>query len=290
MFRSLSVTSPTCPACGASDARPFTRGAADAHRRVERPYAFLRCTRCRLRFQTVTTDTAARLYAELEDVADHSAAPARSALRADEDVLAELARRTTGRRLLDVGAGDGYFLEAARRAGFDCVGTDVSERLAETARARAGVPVHVGQLQALGLEAASFDVVNLEQVLMYVPEPRPLLAEVCRLLRPGGIVRVREYDADSLSARAQGRRYWMYSPTRVNVWTRPALEAAARAAGLRIARVYRGTEASLASWLAAERRPGLRTTLKTAAQFAARRVGVGPIAVGADTAFHLEAY
>src|SRR5207253_2472600 len=143
----------------------------------------------------------------------------RRELRCDGDVIRTFARLLPGRRLLDVGSGDGWFLAAARDADFDCTGTDVSERLAELARRRSGAPVLVGELGDLDLAPESFDLVNLDAVLMYVADPRSLLRHIARLLRPGGICRIREFDADSLAARVKGKSYWMYAPTHVSVWT-----------------------------------------------------------------------
>jgi SAM-dependent methyltransferase len=280
-----------CPACAGPSTRPYLSGHRDRMRVVARPFSFTRCDDCGLRFQNVGTDEAASLYADFEDIAEVTKKAARRALRAEDDVLDVIEglcrERRLGRRLLDIGAGDGWLLAAARRRGFHAIGTDVSERLADVARLRSGADVLVGQLDKLRLPEGSFDIVNLDQVLMYVPSPRQFLAEVRRVLSPGGLVRVREYDAHSLSARWAGRRYWMYAPTRVQVWTRRAVREVATGAGLDVARVIAGTEARLKSWLAAERNLSPRAHAKAAAQFVARRFSVGDFAIGADTVFYL---
>src|SRR5207244_2335470 len=118
--------------------------------------------------------------------------------------------------------------------------------------------------------------------LMYVANPRVLLEHIARLLRSGGICRIREADADSLAARAKGKSYWMYAPTHVNVWTGKSIRAVAAAAGLEMFRVIPGTEACLASWLAAARGRGVLRCGRDIIRFLARRIQVFNLRVGAD--------
>jgi SAM-dependent methyltransferase len=279
-----------CPACESDKTKSFLRGDLDPQRAIRRPFHYLRCTECGLRFQSIEGQQKEpeQLY-ELEDTAPRHKENVKRPLRGDAEVLEEIAKHVTGRRLLDVGSGDGYFLKAAKDAGFDAEGVDVTERIAGKAASYAGVKVHVGYLDELKLPAQSYDVINAEQILTFVLEPRKFFAECRRLLRPGGIVRVREYDVDSLSGRVAGKKHWMYSPIHPQVWTRRALEAAWGAAGLHCERSYPGTEATLISWLASNSRKDLPAQLKTVAEFTARRMTLGPIAVAADWAFHLKA-
>ncbi|BDZ58708.1 hypothetical protein GCM10025872_23650 [Barrientosiimonas endolithica] len=56
------------------------------------------------------------------------------------------------------------------------------------------VRVLVGDVHALDLPEASFDVVHAHQVLQHVPEPVRALREMARVTRPGGTVAVRDTD------------------------------------------------------------------------------------------------
>lgn len=240
-----------------------------------------------MRFQTLTAAEAAGLYADVEDAAPSTRMRVRHALSFDDDILDAFSALGVGRRLLDIGSGDGGFLRAAVARGFDCVGVDVSENLAKFASEKSGAPVLVGELTDLGLPRASFDWVNFDQVLSYVTKPRDVAQEVAALLRPGGFCRIREYNPDSLSARLKGKRYWMYAPTIVNVWPPRAIQALAEASGLRVARVIAGTEASLASWLTTARKKTLPRRLTDTILFGMRRVQVGGFRVAADTVYYL---
>jgi ubiquinone/menaquinone biosynthesis C-methylase UbiE len=88
---------------------------------------------------------------------------------------------------LDAGCGDGRYLAAlaaelpARRAG-----TDISERILETARQRVDADFRQGSLEALPFADGEFDLVLCTQVIEHVPDADGAIAELARVLRPGG--------------------------------------------------------------------------------------------------------
>jgi SAM-dependent methyltransferase len=114
--------------------------------------------------------------------------------------------KATQPTLLDVGAATGFFLNLAREVGFQVSGVELSEYAAELARQK-GLDVRSGCLEDQSFEPGAFDVVTLLDVLEHVRDPRMLLAEVHRILAPGGIVVVNTPNADSLAARILGQ-YW----------------------------------------------------------------------------------
>jgi SAM-dependent methyltransferase len=281
------VRSIVCPACGSAQTRPFLSGEKDYHREIRRPFTYYLCEGCRLRFQDTTPEEARGLYGNMENFASSHRQAFRKALHPEAEVVAAIQELAPGPRLLEVGSGDGFFLEAACRAGFECTGVDVSEPVAAIARRRSGAPVLVGDLLSLDLPPESFDVINVDQVLMYVANPRDFVRHIAHLLRPGGVCRIREYDADSLMARVRGQGYWAYGPTRVRIWTTKSICGLAESAGLEVARIVPGTEATLRSWLAARRRPGLWTWLRDASLFWLRKLQVANFRLGADTVYYL---
>ncbi len=87
-----------------------------------------------------------------------------------------------GARVLDVGAGDAPYRELFAHAEY--VTTDWEQSLHEGAL-RADV---IASADALPLEDAAFDMVLLLQVLEHVPDPAAVLAELHRVLKPGGLL------------------------------------------------------------------------------------------------------
>ncbi len=119
-----------------------------------------------------------RLWNELPD-----AAPEHFALRRDF-VLGALEPRS---RVIDVGCGAGWFAEALAGAGFAVVGVEVAQEPVRRARAR--FPelefLVVGERE-LPFPAGSFDGAWLGEVLEHVQDAIGLLAEVARVVVPGG--------------------------------------------------------------------------------------------------------
>jgi 2-polyprenyl-3-methyl-5-hydroxy-6-metoxy-1,4-benzoquinol methylase len=90
-------------------------------------------------------------------------------------------------RLLDFGSGAGYFVERAAQHGWEAHGVEVGA-WAEQAAARCGLKhFHRGQLADQNFADGFFDVVCTSQVLEHLPSPKNELAEIRRVLRPGGL-------------------------------------------------------------------------------------------------------
>jgi SAM-dependent methyltransferase len=112
----------------------------------------------------------------------------------------------SGQRLLDVGCGLG---DAAVALSIDLgdqgevVGIDGSEVMLAEARVRAAdatcrVRFTVGDAGALDEPDASFDAVRTERMLQWVPDPARAVAEMARVLRPGGRVCLTDSDWSTL--------------------------------------------------------------------------------------------
>jgi SAM-dependent methyltransferase len=113
-----------------------------------------------------------------------------------------LLRLSRGQAALEVGCGLGRDTEVMAHQvtpGGHAIGLDLSEELISQAAARTaplGLPLRfeAGSVLALPFEDASFDAVRIERTLQHLPEPAAAMAEVARVLRPGGRLAVLEPD------------------------------------------------------------------------------------------------
>lgn len=106
-----------------------------------------------------------------------------------------------GRDVLDLGAGHGHYARLGRARGARCV---VALDLCASMLAGAPGPALAADADSLPLRADAFDVVIAALVLSYVDRPRTL-AEVARVLRPGGVLLVSDLHAGGV-ARGGWRR------------------------------------------------------------------------------------
>jgi SAM-dependent methyltransferase len=116
-------------------------------------------------------------------------------------------------RLLDVGCGNGAFLARLGGGGWAVEGTDTSPAACALTRAK-GVPVHEGDLAGARFPDGAFDVVTLWHVLEHLTEPLVELAEIRRILRPGGWLAIQVPDADSPTLRLCGEHWFPLSVPR----------------------------------------------------------------------------
>ena len=110
-----------------------------------------------------------------------------------------------GQRVLDVGCGSGGALPAVLERispGGEAVGVDLSETMIAEARRRwvsPGRPLRfdVADARALPFETASFDASRSDRMMSHVPQPKPALAEMLRVTRPGGRIAVIDVDIEA---------------------------------------------------------------------------------------------
>ena len=105
-----------------------------------------------------------------------------------------------GMKLLDFGCGPGTISVglAERIAPGELHGIDMEESQIELARSAASsgghgnMVFHVGNVTDLPFDDDTFDIAHCHAVLMHIPDTQAALAEVQRVLKPGGVIASRE--------------------------------------------------------------------------------------------------
>jgi SAM-dependent methyltransferase len=93
-----------------------------------------------------------------------------------------------GPEVLDAGAGQGTMSIRLERLGFEVTSTDVAGAAVAVLRQRLAGDVEQASVTDLPFADASFDGAVLGEVLEHVEEDRRALAEIARVLRPGGVL------------------------------------------------------------------------------------------------------
>jgi demethylmenaquinone methyltransferase/2-methoxy-6-polyprenyl-1,4-benzoquinol methylase len=108
-----------------------------------------------------------------------------------------------GGRVLDVATGTGLVAAELGRRGFRVTGLDQSLEMLEIARRRFGdrVPLVEARAEKLPFPEGSFDHLTVTYLLRYVDDPAATLAELARVVRPGGTIASLEFGVPSSLAR-----------------------------------------------------------------------------------------
>jgi 2-polyprenyl-3-methyl-5-hydroxy-6-metoxy-1,4-benzoquinol methylase len=228
-----AATSTVCWACGATGLEPAELPAIPPS---------LRCPACGMVRAAVTDPHAVRelygasyyqIYGGLD--AGYDADPERRRYESHRR-LRLVQRFVRGGRLVEIGSAVGYFLDAAKRAGFEVTGIEPAEELARTARERFGVDARAGFIEDAELEPGSFDVACAWHVLEHIPEPLAVLRNLHRVVGRGGVLALEVPNAASRQAERLGAAWPHWDPAHhVGHYTPAALRALVERAGFDVA-------------------------------------------------------
>jgi SAM-dependent methyltransferase len=162
-----------------------------------------------------------------------SGAEARYASRTYARLLRPHLRRLPDRSgTLDIGTGDGAFLQELLSAGFtDVIGIEPSA--APVAAAAPGVRALIRQevFRPGVFPADFFRLVTCFQTIEHVSDPLGLCKEACRILKPGGLFLLVGHNRRALSARLLGRRSPIFDVEHLQLFSRLSMRQLLDAAG-----------------------------------------------------------
>lgn len=142
-----------------------------------------------------------------------------------------------GGRVLDVGCSNGAYLNALREQGWEVEGIELDSEAAEYARSSRGLTVHQGDAESVlaRIPGEQFDVVTMWHLLEHLFDPAAALANVHRILKPGGILMLEVPNFQCPLARVFGR-YWfpLDIPRHLFHFTPSTLKSVLSRAGLEV--------------------------------------------------------
>ena len=165
-----------CPLCH----RPPTRFAVDYQ-----GFQLCQCDGCGLQFQSprLTFDELADKVYTKDYCPGHEDSANDGAYSRQLSHFEKLIGRVGS--VLDVGCGNGSFLEFARKGGWETFGADI---LLSPETSTLTCPLWEGRLTEIDFDGARFDVIRFNHVLEHLQNPLDELARCRDLLNPGGIV------------------------------------------------------------------------------------------------------
>ena len=128
-----------------------------------------------------------------------------------------------GGKILDVGCGGGFFLNELASS-WHKTGVDIDPNATRYARTMLGkkAKIYCNEFKKIKFPKNTFDTIVIRGTVEHVPNPRSLLKEAIRVLKPGGILAIGAPNIDNLCANLYKRNYrvldpihhiWNFSPT-----------------------------------------------------------------------------
>jgi SAM-dependent methyltransferase len=205
-----------CPLDGGT-MRPARQGVIDPY--TGESFSIWSCDQCGLGQTVPSPDDIGRYYAP-DYHGDRHGASGGIANRRRLGFVSKTLGAASGRRLIDIGCGNGSFMEAARQRGWVVAGTELNPL---DARAR-GLLVE-STLDELG-DFAPVDLVTMWHSLEHIPDPVSMIRSVKSIVKDDGIILIAVPNFASLQSRVTGSN-WLHLdvPRHVSHFTRSSLTA-----------------------------------------------------------------
>lgn len=136
-------------------------------------------------------------------------------------------------KLLDIGCGNGRYLLTMRSLGWNVQGVELSADGLEVCHS-AGLNVHHGDLKSASLASDSFDVITARHLIEHVPDSHAFMAELARILKPGGKLIIETPNSDALGRACLGPKWFANEvPRHLILFSSTSLQILANKYGLK---------------------------------------------------------
>jgi len=219
----MSAELSNCPLCEKVDFKPIYL-ARDRHYGIPGTYRIVQCATCSLMFLNpmYSDEELSALYP-----ADYYAYQNNFSRKLWKEIVKSLLCFRVGTRdpqieapgrMLDLGCGSGWFLREMRDKGWDVYGVEINSAAAQLGRDQGGLKIHAGTLPQANFPPGYFDYVRANHSFEHMTCPGETLAEIRRIMRPGGRLLIGVPNVASLNARVF-KQYWWYLGAPVHPFT-----------------------------------------------------------------------
>lgn len=147
--------------------------------------------------------------------------------------------------LLDVGCGNGRYLDGMKKLGWHIKGVEFNEGAVNVCRL-SNLDVHHGDIFSANFDSDSFDVINISHVIEHVPGPKELFAELSRILKKNGVLIIKTPNSNAL-ARPLFNTNWYANdvPRHIYLFSEKSLSLLSGICGLKMLQLRTRTSAKI---------------------------------------------
>jgi len=146
--------------------------------------------------------------------------------------LKKISRFLKTGKALDVGCATGYFLEAAKAAGWEPYGVELSEYSSRLAQKKFGDRIFNGTLEEAHFADETYDLITLSDLLEHIRDIDVFMREVVRILKPSGLLMIVTPNAASLSCRVMGAKWSHYKAEHLHYFSPVTIKALLKKSGV----------------------------------------------------------
>jgi 2-polyprenyl-3-methyl-5-hydroxy-6-metoxy-1,4-benzoquinol methylase len=211
-----------CPVCGATAIREALT--AKDYTVSGNSFSIWECASCTFRFtQNVPDEAHIGPYYKADSYISHTNTSKglvnrlykmvrNITLRSKRKLLQATTYRTTG-QLLEIGAGTGTFASFMKKSGWQVIGLEPDPGARQTAKEQNGIAL-LDTSELFELPTEHFDVITMWHVLEHVHRLHEYMAQLKKLLRPGGVLLIAVPNYTSFDAQLYGRFWAAYDVPR----------------------------------------------------------------------------
>jgi SAM-dependent methyltransferase len=241
----LALVEARCALCGANAPEPEAYGYDFEYNTASNPFRFVKCSACGhvyLNPRPSASDLGV-IYPSTYYTLVGTGSIVGRLRRTWEGKKVGVYRQALGagkKRILDVGCGDGRFLEVLRDFGspdWELVGVDFDPLAVERCRAR-GFDAIAKRVEDLSTDDGTFDAVIMLQLIEHVEDPVAMARRAFALLRPGGVFVVETPNLAGWDYALFRKRWWghYHFPRHWNLFSERSLHGMLESVGFRIDR------------------------------------------------------
>ncbi len=190
---------------------------------LEKPEKVVRCMVCGLIY-AIPGFQKEELVHDYKTMADPEYLKEEKGRRAQARMILSNFPKKPGGQLLDIGCGPGFFLDEAKKAGWQVRGVDLSEWAKKYSHDHFGIDVFTGSLKEAKFPNNFFDRIVMNDVIEHLENPKEMLQEIRRILKNDGILYLSTPDIGSFLSRFLRARWWGVNKYHLFYFSRKTME------------------------------------------------------------------